>query len=86
MKLTAKLLALSAFAALAACSGSADENIAAAAENDVESLGDDIANVAEDAANTASDVGAAVENGAEAAADELTGDNAAGNGSVGNHQ
>jgi hypothetical protein len=81
MKFDAKLLALSALAALAACEGGADDNLAATAEQGVESLGDDIANVAEDAANTASEVGAAVENGAEAAADELSGDNDAGNAS-----
>jgi hypothetical protein len=86
MKLTVKLLALCAAAALAGCEGRADENLAAAAENGVEAVGEAAEDVADAAANTAGEVGAAVENGVESATDELEDDDAGNNAAAGNGQ
>ena len=72
MKPILKTVAAAAVLILAAgCEGSADENIASAADNFIDEVGPDVENAAEDVGNAAARVGGAIENGADTAIDEL---------------
>ena len=75
MKRIIQLAALAAAAlGLAACEGTADENLAGAAENGAAALGQGVEAVAADAANVAGDVGDAVGNGVSVVRNDLAED------------
>jgi hypothetical protein len=75
MKRIIQMAALAAAAAgLAACEGSADENLAGAAENGAAALGQGVEAAAADAANVAGEVGDAVGNGVSVVRNDLAQD------------
>ena len=71
MKLAAALIAIPAFAALAACEVSVDENIQEAAANQMEAIEGEAANLTAEAQAGAADVANTLENQAAALQDEL---------------
>jgi hypothetical protein len=71
MKLGATVIGLSALVLLSACEGSADENIAAAAENGAGAVVEGVEDAAGAVANVAEDAGAAAVNGARAVGNEV---------------
>lgn len=71
MKLGATLIGLSALVLLSGCEGSADENLAAAAENGAGAIVEGVEDAAGAAANVAEDVGDAAANGAKAVGNEV---------------
>jgi hypothetical protein len=68
-------VALAAFVILAACQVKVEENVQAAAENQMEALQNEAAEITADAENGVSDVANTLENQAAALQDEVTGDN-----------
>ena len=85
MRAVAKVFGLAAFALTAGCEVNVDNNLAAAAETQVEALGNDLGAAAEDAGNTLGQAGevvgnqvGAVTNGVDVDVD-LGGDNEAAN-------
>ena len=93
MKLVSAAAALTAFAALAACEVKREENVQAAADNQIEALTNEAAEITADAENGVSDAANTLENQAAALRDESAGetqtpavDNSAGNTAAANSQ